>query len=378
MQLLSKDPEQRIPNATVLLRRLEAMDRTLSLAMPAAATESQRGGETDPPAPPAAGPPAEAAAQGVAPPPAPLPPTLITENVPPLDSAIIPPLLAGGGPPDAMATAAFEKPATSAAMETLKPSGRFTPVGEEDLDQPELPAATPYPSLQVWILVGFLVAIGLTLRWFLQPPTADALYERIDARVSGGSSESLHEAQEDIDMFLSRFSGDPRCKRLRVYQEEIELDNLQRKFDRRAKGLGTASSLLPVEQAYVEALVYARDDPERGMAKLRALIDLFDDGKNRASSDPVGQCLKLARRQLARLQEQFDASSSEQLDEAVRRLDDADRIAGANPERAEGVYRAVVELYGHRPWAAEAVRRARAALDRLGKTSPPAAKAGKL
>ena len=45
MQLLGKDPEQRIPNATVLLRRLEAMDRTLSLGMPAGdgvAAESRR------------------------------------------------------------------------------------------------------------------------------------------------------------------------------------------------------------------------------------------------------------------------------------------------------------------------------------------------
>ena len=166
------------------------------------------------------------------------------------------------------------------------------------------------------------------------------------ARASSGSPESLHEADEDIRLFLSQFWADPHCKQVRLYQDEIELDNLQRKFERRAKGHAAPSSLLPIEQAYVEALSYARLDPERGMAKLHALIDLFDDGKKRPSSDPIGQCLKLAKRQLARLREQFDAPSGEQLDEALRRLDDADRLSVAKPAQAESIYRAVVELYG--------------------------------
>ena len=277
-----------------------------------------------------------------------------------------------------MATAAFERPATAAPVETLKPAGRFTRIGEEDLDQPEPPAATPYVSLHAAILAIGLAALGSAGWWFLQLPTADALYERIDARVSSGSPESLHEADEDIRLFLSQFSADPHCKQLRLYQDEIELDNLQRKFERRAKGPAAPGSLLPVEQAYVEALSYARLDPERGMAKLRALIDLFDDGKKRASSDPVGQCLKLAKRQLARLRG------------AIRRPVGRAARRGAPPAgRRRSIERRQAGAgRGHLPrgrralWAQALGRRSgpprQAALDRLGKTSPPRGRPGKL
>ena len=62
-------------------------------------------------------------------------------------------------------------------------------------------------------------------------------------------------------MFLSRFPDDPRCKQLRDYQEENELEHLQRKFDLRDQGAWGCRSLLPVEQAYQEALNYARARP---------------------------------------------------------------------------------------------------------------------
>ena len=379
MQLLSKDPEQRIPNATVLLRRLEAMDRTLSLAMPATATESPRGVETDPPAPPAAGAPAEAAGEGVAPPPVSLPPTLITENVPPLDSAVVLPLLAGGGPPDSMATAAFEKPATAAPVETLKPSGRFTRVGEEDLDQPEPPAKTPYFTLS-----------GAILAFSLRPSVRRVGGSHNRRRPTPCTTRSTRGCPAARLSLCTRPKRTSTCfsRGSRAIGAASGFASIRRRSNwtiwsgsssGRARGLGTASSLLPVEQAYVEASDLRRGTiPTAAWRSFAHLIDLFDDGKPRASSDPLGQCLKLAKRQLGVLQKQFDASSSEQLDDVLRRLDDADRIGGAEPERAEGIYRAVVELYGHKPWAAEAVRRARAALDRLRKPSPPAAKPGTL
>ena len=46
------------------------------------------------------------------------------------------------------------------------------------------------------------------------------------------------------------------------------------------------------------------------------------------------------------------------------RLDAADALRKSEPERAKAMYRAVVELYGEKPWAADAVRRARDALQK--------------
>ena len=44
------------------------------------------------------------------------------------------------------------------------------------------------------------------------------------------------------------------------------------------------------------------------------------------------------------------------------RLNAADALRQSEPDRAEAMYRAIVELYGNKPWAADVVRRARNAL----------------
>ena len=106
---------------------------------------------------------------------------------------------------------------------------------------------------------------------------------------------------------------------------------MQRKFDLRTRGLGAAESLLPVEQAYLDALSYARLDPERGMTKLQALIDLYGD--HPARSGHAGQCLEVARRQLARLEEQFNAPAADRLKFLMGRLDEADRMGRTDAKR---------------------------------------------
>ena len=215
-------------------------------------------------------------------------------------------------------------------------------------------------SLQTIILAAGLLGIGAAIWYMLRPPSAAALLVRIEARASDNNPDSLRQAEDDIQSFLKRFPNDSHSPRLRQYEREIDLDRLQRKFERRAKGLGLSEPLLPVEQAYLDALNYSRLNPELGMAKFQALIDLYGEPANAAG--PAGQCLELARRQLARLREQFEPLAVEQLNEVKKRLDRADQLRRAEPERAQAMYRAVIELYASKPWAAGAVRRARESL----------------
>ncbi len=385
-QLLEKDSERRIPNATVLLRRLETMEQALSLGMLAAASAPS-------PESTASGAGAAATARPASPPAAAaeLPPTLAADSVPGVLSAGDAAAIAPAPVADTLATAAFEiaaepppvgsregdspvfaerkqgqsppenRPVEPAAAESVKPAGRFTLVGEADLDQAEAPhAAPPRISLHTAILAFSLAVIGVLIWYFLQPATAETLFDRIEARTAGNDPESFRQAEDDIHEFLLRFPADSRCGRLRDYQQEIELDRLQRKFERRTKGLGVAESLLPVEQAYLDAMNYWRLDPERAMAKFQALLDLYDQPSARVG--PTGQCLELARRQLARLRGRFDAPATEQLDLVQSRLDLADQLRRTDAARAEAMYRAVIELYAHKPWATAAVRRAQAAL----------------
>jgi serine/threonine-protein kinase len=350
-QLLEKDPNQRVPNANILGRRLETMLQDLPATSETAAADPgwllrdesfvadevrreslPRGGllEPEPDRP-----------EGNLP---------ITQSLPPLAHATR---------SSAEVTPPEPKPAGAASPPPTR--GHFVLVAEEELDRAA--AETPRPAQFSWqtgVLVVALVFVGLTIWWFLQPPSADALYKRIDVRASDPSPNALPQAEGDIREFLSRYSGDARAGRLRVYEKEIDLYWLEKRFQGRVKGLAGTEGLQPIEQAYLEALNYLRLDTARGMAKLQALVDLYKDSDEVAG--PTARCLTLARRRLAKLQAEVEKHAAQQLKLLRERLTAADALRPRDPEGARAMYRAMVELYGDKPWAADAIRRAREAL----------------
>jgi len=77
-------------------------------------------------------------------------------------------------------------------------------------------------------------------------------------------------------------------------------------------------------------------------------------------------CVELARRRLSVLKRHLAEQHKQDLAAVLARLDQADRLKAAQPERARAIYRAVIELYEGDRWAAEAVDRARRALNQSG------------
>lgn len=372
-QLLEKDPERRIPNPSVLARQLEEMQRALSLG-----PGSEEAFTTETPGGSAgrvgvARAPADGGSRN--PLPGRLPPTRLADEPLAQASAVRRPSEAGcespfeGGPPAAglpetRATAAFKGLDKPGAAEEEEAGRHFTAVAEEDLDRVEIqPDSHALISLQTWALAAGLIAVGLTVWYFLQPPSADALHRRITARTAGGKIGSLLQAESDIEKFLGLYPKDPRCEQLQRSMTEIELDHLEGRLERLAKGVPIGEkgeNPVPIQRAYVEAISYSRLDPELGMAKLQALIDLYDHRDD--TSGPTAQCVELARRRLARMREQLGQPTGEYLPLVQERLDHAQQLSRSDPQRARAMYRAVIELYQHKPWAAEAVSRAREAL----------------
>jgi len=254
---------------------------------------------------------------------------------------------------DDSSTPESERPAREAS---------FTPIGEHELDlakplEDHVRVITP----QTILLIVTLAAMGIAGWYFLQPPSADRLYDKISSSAKTGSIDGLLRVSDSIDEFLSRFPADSRCDTLREYEAEIELHRLERIFERRARGLAGTENLLPIERDYLEALNYLRLDRERGMAKLRALVDVYDRGHELPG--PTGRCLELARRRLGQLDEKT-GPQIEQLRENVEDMvNRADELLDTDSMRARNMYNGVIELYGDKPWAADAVRHAREALD---------------
>jgi len=342
-QLLEKEPDRRIPNPAVLSRQLEAMKRGLSLSPSASelGTAEQEGPVDDTPS------------------------TVTSPDqpgLPPADDPDTPPK----DLPETRVTGAFDD--DSEALSPLPPSrqqessGRFTPVAEEELDraQPER-VHVPLISIQTWVLIVGVIAMGLAVSHFLRPPSADALHERITTRTAAGGIDALREAEGDIQQFLSYYADDPRGEQVRRYEKEIELYRLQRKFERRAKSNTSVEGLTPIEHAYLDAVRWGQVNPQRGIAKLQALIDLYGESQEVLGVDQ--QCLELAKRRLRQLRRQQDRNAAEQLAEIELLLAEALAARKAEPQRAQAACLAIIELYGDKPWAAEVVRRARDALE---------------
>jgi hypothetical protein len=205
-----------------------------------------------------------------------------------------------------------------------------------------------------------MLAFGAAAWYFLQPPSADTLYARVDSRARSGDIEQLLEAEDDIRSFLARHARDPRARTMEEYKAEIELERLQRKLERRSRLTLGAESLTPVERAYVDAIRYLRLDPERGREKLQALVDVYHD--RTAEGGPTEQCLELADRQLEKLNDQVRDFAAESLALLESRLDAAEELRQRDPQAARKVWEGIVELYREKPWAAPAVKRAQQAL----------------
>ncbi len=355
MQMLEKDPNRRVPNPTVLARLLEATEHVLELeaaVTPEADTDLHEKHSTDDP-----------------------PSTVVTadrpqsdipdaRDLPETDPEFAPPAdePAESDSPDEPAdqlaktklTGALEGTALQEPQKESQPDSRFTPVSEDELDQVE-PEKREHPliSVQTWVLAICLVAVGLTVRHFLKPPSADDLYERITDKM----------VEDDIQEFLMRYPEDSRCEEIRDILSEIDLDRLERKFERQAKGMAASENLIPIEKAYLEAIKYVRLDPERGRGRLQALIDLYSD-RTGESEDRTTQCLKLAQKRVDQLREQIERNAEQNLTMINSRLAQADKLRQTEPEQARKIYQAIVDLYQDKPWAADGVRRARGELEK--------------
>ncbi|MBX7072474.1 MAG: protein kinase [Pirellulales bacterium] len=390
--LLVKEPDRRIPTAMVLARRLEAMEHGLlrrerrseldaadvdneeftytpNVPLDATLVGTQVDAESSPPPeqqdelgfelrsdddlPPTRIAPSPHQQRTLAP--GELPSTGHTESG---TVQLVGAEEAGPGQP----TMAAPVGATKSSL--ASPAKRFTSVEEtEDVDAPPVASRGPLISPQTVLLLGALVSLAAGAWYFLQPPTADALYRRILLAAASDKSDALSNARPDIDEFLARYPNDNRAPELRGYRAEIDLEKLERQFQRRPRG--GAEELSPVERAYATAIRAAELDPELGITKLQALLAVYGDDAE--ISDRGRQCLELAERQLDRLQADAPEQLAANLEQISRQLARAEAIESSDVAKARSIYAGVVELYGDKTWARDEVARARLRLEQLPK-----------
>ena len=333
-QLLEKEPQKRFSNTLILSRSLEAMERGLSISV-------SRGDDfvlTQDPTPDTAF--AE---------PGELAPTMSPTQ---LADAQRPPSISTPQMQVTEATIAFaqknEEPDDAPEPDVSDTAAaRFIKVEEQhEQRSSDLRAAiTGLLAPQTLLLVVALLMLA-TAGWYLmQPPSADKLFEQIEAATAGGDMESLKASKSRIASFLEYYPSDPRSEKLRSLQEEAEQAH-------------------PIQRAFTEAKRYALINPEVAVTKLQAVVDVYDDESG--ESDVARHYVKLARQQLKRLQKQIADRVLDDRNILQSRLDRAAKLTADNPQAARKIYQGIVELYDEKTWAAELVLQAKTALTAIG------------
>ena len=370
--LLEKDPDKRIPTAMVLSRRLEAMRHGLSVR-----PEEKAASEADESAAPDASPSIPAPIIATA-------PTAAAENsgnqamqmpyrIPTSSDeyrlADVPQSQAQPNVHKAMRSelnlspdmATVAAPIAGSNGESHAPAAppaqpKFTTVSSDELAGEETREEEGnWAALQVLVLLAAIAGLGFGTWYFLQPPSLDTLYARA---LAANDNDSLAEAEADITAFLQRASDDDERKLdLEAMLDRIEVDRLERRLERRSRLRGKTQELSPVERDYVEALKQVDLDPEAGMKKMMALVDLYGD----AAEQPAvtRQCLELARRKLEGLRKDVAVYNQEHRNGISAQLDRADALVVRDPKTSQKIWRAVIELYDGKSWADDLVAQAR-------------------
>ena len=348
-QLLRKDPNARFATATALGHRLQAILEESADLPAAAASEAP---SLDPAAAelPSTSPMSRSDW---------LPPSRPAPFAAPAEEDAVSPVAAPQVSPGELPTTEHRLPSPAAAPPQYV---RVTP-RELDASVAE-PTSRTWISLQTLLLAAAFCASGWLLWRFVQPVDADALYARIAARAADTEAKFLTETDKhNFDDFLQRFSGDPRAAKVQQWKTDLDLTELDWRYEGQAAGKRGKGTLLPIERDYLAALQLAWFDPEKSAAQLQAMLDLYASQQGKA--DQAGRCLTLVRRRLDRLHADIRTEAEPRLAAIREQLALADAAAHRDPARALQIWRAVTTLYGDKPWAKAETARAEAGLKRL-------------
>ena len=264
--------------------------------------------------------------------------------------------------------AAAEDDAAREVTDTVSPppnSTTYQPVDSRRRGQP-LGDASETHSGGGWmhwlsiagLLALLLLAVGLTIR-MTRPPTADELFTRIGAAAASGRPES---AQNDIAAFLRTYPDDPRADQIRLLDATLDVQRTVRRLQLAAVRRGGIQRLDPARQAFLEAMLVRENDPAQARTMLQHWLHVFGH-PNVPASPEVARLADLARAEISALSPAPEDAIDRRAEELLGTMRRAEQHL--SPEQQRQFYVGVIELYGDKEWALEAVEHARAAMEQL-------------
>ena len=337
LQLLEKEPEKRFPNALLVARRMEAMQRALSLKSENEQASSPQANMTS--------------GFEIHPYDAANPDDEIGATI---DIVAITPS------PDDWADG---KNVSAGDLTTEKkdPSiaeDHFTTIEEARRERTGR-VGHPFISAPTWFLVAALLLTALIGWYFLQPPSAEALYQRIKI---AAKHDRLVDTKEDVQQFLQYYPQNPQAPAVARYQSAIEAIQLKGRAVLQARLLNKRFRDSPIGAEYLVAIESSSSDPETAATHLRALVTLYKPLMNR---ELIGPFVRAAENQLPFIEEQAKKRVATEKKLLTERLSTARDFLEEKPQQAKSICEAICVLYRNKSWADSLVQQAKQLLKKI-------------
>jgi serine/threonine protein kinase len=183
--------------------------------------------------------------------------------------------------------------------ETRTPQNRFTTLAEDQLRRAErttVDAETKSGNLSKVLGLGvLLMALVAVCAWAMWPPSADAMYQRIQAITRDKGAEY---ASKEMDIFLEKYPHDRRGEEIKLLRTDVECDFLESRL-RLRKRKTDGHGLQAYEQQWLEAYLIRNKDPKKAIAIWESIMATEGQDKNPSAS--LQTILDATRHQLKRM-----------------------------------------------------------------------------
>ena len=223
----------------------------------------------------------------------------------------------------------------------------------------EFSSAVPLLLMLLTVVGGLLGGI-----WYSTlPQSADDLHARIIA--ASEDENKLLSVSNQVNEFVERFPDDPRSEGIRVLQEQIKIQDIQRYLETKARRRKETGKLSPIEEHCLEAIRHYREgNLEEAIEILDGLQQMFGNA-GRSTDIGIRQVLVV----VSEWQEEWSKELKARTDDLLANLEvcaaQARKMSDEQPDRALEFWSGVLKLYRNKPWAADYVAEARIAIDEL-------------
>lgn len=205
------------------------------------------------------------------------------------------------------------------------------------------PSSFSWPAALGWTiaLLGFIAG----LVYFLQPLTADKLYDRINqSRLFDKES-----AYSNMNEFLNRFPDDERTETILLWREEYDVERFQKRVQSRMIGTGSWSPNSELERQYYKAMQSTETSPKDALIELKAIdhFYLIPSYKSDMGKDEYDKriCLLAVKKQIDIIESRLEEEIKPLRKTIEKRIADAKKFKQNNPEQTENIVKSIILLY---------------------------------